>query len=320
MKKMSLKQILLFMTILGLTACAESTPAPRPEPMPTPTLIVITSPPPLPEPTFEKNGSVETDVTYCTPEGLPQKMDVFYPASGGPWPVLFYVHGGGWRAGDKSEGIAWQSMTERGFLVVSINYRLAAEAIKFPAMIEDVKCAVRYLRAHASQYNLDAEHIGAVGVSAGGHLVDLLGLADESAGWDTGEYREQSSRVQAVVTLAGVSDLTLKRGATESAAAMIYYAFDIVPGSALDPVLRAASPVTYVTPDDPPFLIIHGDQDNVVPVEQSIVLEEQLKKAGVPAELIIVGNGTHGIAGENISPTLEAIMNRISAFLDEQLK
>jgi acetyl esterase/lipase len=259
-------------------------------------------------------------VTYCTPDGLPQKMDIYYPTSRGPWPVLLYVHGGGWRAGDKAEGVAWQSMTKRGFLVVSINYRLASEEIKFPAMIEDVKCAVRYLRAHASGYNLDADHIGAVGVSAGGHLVDLLGLADESAGWDTGEYAEQSSRVQAVVTLAGVSDLTLKRGATESAAAMIYYAFDVVPGSTLPPSLIAASPVTYITPDDPPFLIIHGDRDNVVPVEQSIVLEEQLKRAGVPAELIIVRNGTHGIAGEDISPTLEEIMNRIGAFLEEQLK
>jgi acetyl esterase/lipase len=234
--------------------------------------------------------------------------------------VLLYVHGGGWRAGDKSEGMAWQSMTARGFLVVSIDYRLASETIKFPAMVEDVKCAVRFLRAHASQYNLDAEHIGAVGVSAGGHLVDLLGLADESAGWDTGEYTEQSSRVQAVVTLAGVSDLTLKRGATEAAAAMIYYAFDLAPGTALDPVLRAASPVTYITTDDPPFLIIHGDQDNVVPVEQSIVLDEQLKKAGVPAELVIVKNATHGLGGENISPTLEEITNRISAFLEEHLK
>ena len=313
---MDVKRLLIVMTALGLTACAN--PSPTALPLPTPS--EVPSPVPTPIVAFEKAGTIERDVTYCTPNGLPQKMDVYYPASGGPWPVLLYVHGGGWRAGDKSEGIAWQSMTGRGFLVVSINYRLASEEIKFPAMIEDVKCAVRFLRAHASEYNLDPDHIGAVGVSAGGHLVELLGLADESAGWDTGEYTEQSSRVQAVVTLAGVSDLTLKRGATESAAAMIYYAFDIAPGSTLDPVLRAASPVTYITPGDPPFLIIHGDKDNVVPVEQSIVLEEQLKKAGIPAELIIIRNGTHGIAGENISPTLEEITNRISAFLEEQLK
>ena len=313
---MDVKRLLIVMTALGLTACAN--PSPTPLPLPRPSEV----PSPLPTPTFafEKTGTMELDVTYCTPNGLPQKMDIYYPASGGPWSVLLYVHGGGWRAGDKAEGIAWQSMTARGFLVVSINYRLASEKIKFPAMIEDVKCAVRYLRAHASQYNLDAEHIGAVGVSAGGHLVDLLGLADESAGWDTGEYTEQSSRVQAVVTLAGVSDLTLRHGATEAAAAMIYYAFDIAPGSVLDPVLRAVSPVTYITPDDPPFLIIHGDKDNVVPVEQSMVLEEQLKKAGVRAELVIVKNGTHGIGGENVSPTLEEITDRISTFLKEHLK
>jgi acetyl esterase/lipase len=278
------------------------------------------NPSPLPTPTFEKNSAIELDVTYCIPNDAPQQVDIYYPASSGPWPVLLYVHGGGWQAGDKAEGAAWRSLTERGFLVVSVNYRLASDGVKFPAMIEDVKCAVRYLRAHAAQYNLDVGRIGAAGVSAGAHLVDLLGLADEAVGWDTGEYAEQSSRVQAVVTLAGVSDLTLKRGATESMAAMIYYAFDIAPGSALDPVLSAASPVTYITPDDPPFLIIHGDQDNVVPVEQSLVLDEQLKKGGVRSELIIIRNGTHGIYGENISPTGQELSDRITAFLEEHLK
>src|SRR5574341_1502314 len=254
---MSLKHLLILMVVLGMIACAGASQTPST--IPTATAL----PSPIPTPTFQKAGTVEQDVTYCTPNGVPQQMDVYYPAAGGPWPVLLYVHGGGWRAGDKAEGMAWQRMTGRGFLVASINYRLAANDIKFPAMIEDVKCVVRYLRAHARQYNLDVDHIGAVGVSAGGHLVDLLGLADASAGWDVGEYAEQSSRVQAVVTLAGVSDLTLNRGATGSAVAMICYAFDVTPGP-LSSKLVAASPITYITPDDPPFLIIHGDRDDVV--------------------------------------------------------
>ena len=310
---MNARQILIAVTGFGLLACAGISQ------ISVPTVTAIPSPIPTPTFAFEKFGAVELDVTYCTPNGLPQKMDIYYPTSGGPWPVLLYVHGGGWREGDKAEGVAWQRMTERGFLAISVNYRLASAQNKFPVMIEDVKCAVRYLRAHAPQYNLDSAHIGAVGASAGGHLVDLLGLTDPSAGWDTGEYTEQSSRVQAVVTLAGVSDLTLKRGATESAAAMIYYAFDVEPGSS-SPKLIAASPITYITPDDPPFLIIHGDQDDVVPVEQSQVLDEQLKKAGVPAELVIIRNGTHSLTGENTSPTPEEISNQITAFLEEHLK
>ncbi len=96
----------------------------------------------------------------------------------------------------------------QGYLVVSVNYRLAAYNIKFPAMIQDVKCAVRYLRAHAGEYNLDPQRIGALGASAGGHLVALLGTSDKSAGWDVGEYLDQSSRVQAVVAEAVFSDFT----------------------------------------------------------------------------------------------------------------
>ena len=161
-----------------------------------------------------KLGTAERNVTYCTMNDLPQKMDIYYPASGGPWPVIMYVHGGSWYQGDKAEGEGWRGLNEQGFLVVSVNYRLGDYQTKFPAMIEDVKCAVRYLRAHASDYNIDPDHIGAIGASAGGHLVALLGTADESAGWDVGKYLEQSSRVQAVISLAGIADFTRDRKST----------------------------------------------------------------------------------------------------------
>jgi acetyl esterase/lipase len=110
--------------------------------------------------------------------------------------------------GDKSEaGLFASMMTAQGYLVVSINYRLYPAA-QFPAMIQDVKCAVRSLRANAVQYNLDPNRIGAFGVSAGGHLAALLGTTDASVGWDVGEYLDQSSRVQAVIAMAGVMDLS----------------------------------------------------------------------------------------------------------------
>ena len=310
---MNVKHLLIVMTALSLAGCALNAQTPTPFPKATAT------PSPIPTPTFafEKFGAAELDVTYCTPNDIPQQMDIYYPTSGGPWPVLLYVHGGGWSEGDKAEGVSWRTMTEHGFLVVSVNYRLASYENKFPVMIEDVKCAVRYLRAYASQYNLAADHIGAAGASAGGHLVALLGLADEAAGWDTGEYADQSSHVQAVVTLAGPSDFT--RGDYNSATMAIYYAFDEMPGSP-SAKLAAASPVTYISPEDPPFLIIHGDKDSIVPVEQAYVLDEQLKNAGVPSELVIVRNGSHSIDGENISPTEEEISNLLIAFLEKHLK
>lgn len=99
------------------------------------------------------------DVTHCTPNDVPQKMGVYYPSSSGPWPVLVYIHGGGWNESDKAEGIGLRGMNERGFLVISVNYRLAAYDNKFPVMIKDVKCAIRYLHAHAAEYNLDANHL-----------------------------------------------------------------------------------------------------------------------------------------------------------------
>jgi len=294
---------ILLLIGITITACAQ----------------VVSTPTLMPTPTFvpEKFGTAELDITYCTPNDLPQKMDVYYPSTGGPWPAIVYVHGGGWNAGDKAEGAGWRGMTGRGFLVVSVNYRLAAYNSKFPAMIEDVKCAVRYLRAHAAEYNLDINHIGAVGASAGGHLVALLGTADESAGWDSGEYAEQSSRVQAVVSEAGFSDFT--REMYDSISMAIFYAMDEMPGST-NPKTVAVSPITYISPDDPPFLIIHGDSDAIAPLEQAQILDERLKSAGVASTLVIVKNGPHSLTGDNISPTSEAISNMIINFFEEQLK
>ncbi|NJN54357.1 MAG: alpha/beta hydrolase [Anaerolineae bacterium] len=161
-------KIAIGLTFLGLwmlVACGQETAVPTPtltpQPTPTPTLV--------PTPTFDatKFGRAELDVTYCSPDGRDQKLDIYYPTSGGPWPVLFYVHGGSWREGDKAEGEGWRGMNEQGYLVVSVNYRMAAEG-KFPVMIEDVQCAVRYLRAHSADYNLDPNRIAAIGASAVG--------------------------------------------------------------------------------------------------------------------------------------------------------
>ena len=252
-------------------------------------------------------------MTYCTVGESSQKMDVYFPGSGGPWPALVYVHGGSWMHGDKTEAMMFASrMTDRGYLVVSINYRLYP-AGKFPNMIEDVKCAIRSLRAHAGQYNLDQDRIAAVGPSAGGHLVSLLGTTDASAGWDVGEYLDQSSRVQAVIAIAAVTDLT-KNFPSADIEAMRRVGFG-------EDNIVQASPVTHVTADDPPFLLIHGEQDTVVPVEQSQLMYERLMERNIPAQLVIVRNAGHSPIQPDgpATPTLEEIYQTISDFLERYL-
>jgi len=268
-------------------------------------------------------GTTERDVTYCTVDGVALKMDIYYPASAdGLWPVVLYVHGGAWVRGSKSEGAGMGdqfALTAAGFLYVAIDYRLAPE-YKFPAMIEDAKCAVRYLRAHSMEYNLDPERIGALGGSAGGHLVSLLGLSDPSAGWDVGQYLDQSSRVQAVVDYFGPSDLTVSSFDTEENGNNAVEVFGTDDPN--DPALAAASPVTYITSDDPPFLILHGNKDTAVPIAQSQILYDQLTAAGVPATFVIVRNAGHGFAptGGTISPTRQEISQMVVNFFNQHLK
>ncbi len=262
-----------------------------------------------------KLGTVEKDITYCTVNGVALKMDMYYPSeNNGRFPVTMYVHGGGWSSGDKAQGagtIEIPELQKAGFLVVSVNYRLAPEYV-FPTMIEDVKCAVRSLRAHADEYNLDPNRIGVWGGSAGGHLVALLGTTDESAGFDVGEYLEHSSRVQAVVDMFGPADLTVQFQGGYESARRVFGDFDAA----------LASPVTYTTVDDPPFLMLHGEKDALVPIEQSEILLAALQSVGVPAELVPVVNAGHSFKpdGGQISPSRREITQLVVAFFEETLK
>ena len=254
------------------------------------------------------------DVTYCTPDNSPQKMDLYFPNSGGPWPALVYVHGGAWMRGDKAEAAMFaHGMTAQGYLVVSLNYRLYPEG-KFPNMIEDVKCAIRSLRAHAGEFNLDPNRIAAIGPSAGGHLVCLLGTSDPSAGWDVGEYLDQSSRVQAVIAMAPVTDLTRKfpNADIETMRQVGFGEHNVI----------QASPISHVSADDPPFLLIHGEQDTLVPYEQSQLMYDRLVEADVPAQLVIVKNAGHSLiaSGGTAAPTLGEINQIILNFLAQYLK
>jgi len=283
-----------------------STPQPKFTVTPNPTTTPLSA-------RFEHYGATFIDVPYCTTDPA-QKMDVYLPDSGGPWRTLVYVHGGSWMHGDKSEAAMFANViTSLGYLVVSINYRLYPPAT-FPAMIEDVKCAIRSLRARASEYNLDLNRIAAMGASAGGHLVSLLGTTKPQDGWDVGEYLEQSSRVQAVIAMAGVMDLS-RNFPNADIEAMKRVGFG-------EYNVTQASPITYVTPDDPPFLLIHGDQDELVPYEQSQLMYERLIEMHIPAQLIIVKNIGHSFIepDADASPSLWEINQIILEFLAKYLE
>jgi acetyl esterase/lipase len=298
---MKTKLILFALSLLVFfTSCTiRATPIPTVPPTPTP---------------FPYAGQSLTDVTYCTMDGLPQKMDIYFPSSGGPWPVVVHVHGGAWMRGDKSEAAGLgAALNADGYVVAAVNYRLYPAA-RFPAYIEDVKCAVRFLRAHAAEYNLDPNRFAAVGASAGGHLVALLGTSDQSAGFDVGEYLDQSSRVQAVIDISGPSDLSQDFQNGDLATLMI-----VAFGSKQ---IAAASPVTHVTSDDSPFLILHGDNDGVVEVAHAYILNDALVAAGVPVTLVIVKNGDHSLtaADGSATPTQEEIWQMELDFLRANLK
>ena len=269
-----------------------------------------------------KAGSTLQDLTYCTTEdGLELKLDISYPQElENPAALVLYVHGGGWTSGDKNSGVGRifiPALLENGFIVASVNYRLAPEH-PFPAQIEDVKCALRYLRANAETYQIDPLRIGALGGSAGGHLVALLGTTDEEAGWDSGEYAIQSSRVQAVVDLYGPADLTqMELGKHLSLGEKV---FGVT--SPDDPILEAYSPVHYISPDDPPFLILQGTEDRLVPPDQSQLLFDQLTSAGVAAELVMVENAGHGFVpnGGAIKPGRKELIRSVVDFFNTYLK
>ena len=299
-------------------APATHTPTTIPAYTPTPTFI------PTPVPTFaiQKLGTIELDIPYCATEATislkadVRTMDIRYPSSLGPWPVIIYLHGGSWYQGDKSESAGWHFLTGADFLVVSVNYRLADGQVKFPKMIQDIKCAVRDLRANAVHYNLDPQRMAVIGWSAGAHLAGLLATADESAGWDVGAYLDQSSRVQAVVSIAGIADLSGEMG--QALADDITFAFG-QPGGISSRELTIASPVTYISPDDPPFFIIHGTLDEVVRFEQSEILYARLIEAGVPSSFLMVKNAYHSLRGPEASMSRFDIKMLVYAFLVERL-
>lgn len=316
-----MKRLFSFLAVLSSAAlaCGFLTPPA--------TVAVLTVQPSTPQPANPSRptrndpsasaSKVQKDITYCTVDGVELKMDIYDPKNAtGITPLVVYIHGGGWSSGSKNGGagiVDAYALLDAGFTVASLDYRLAPQ-YKMPAMIEDVKCAIRSLRAHASDYNIDPYKIGVWGGSAGGHLVNMLGTSDQSAGFDVGEYLDQSSRVQAVVDMFGPTDLTIEfSGGYAGLKDKVFGDFSAV----------QASPVTYISADDPPFLILQGNADQVVPLSQSQGFYDKLTAAGVSAELVIVQNAGHAfkpMTAQPINPTREEITQRVVAFFNKHLR
>jgi acetyl esterase/lipase len=235
----------------------------------------------------------DLDVVYGTGGGMPLVLDLYAPREPrGPTPALVFIHPGGWYFGWKEDmrQVA-RAFAQWGYVTVAVDYRLAPQA-KFPAQIEDVKCAVRWLRAHAGQYGIDPRRVAAVGVSAGAHLALLLGLTEPADGLEgQGGHPEQSSRVQAVVSLMGPTDLS-RPCLSLVADALVAHRAGATREEMLD-AYRRASPITYVRKGAPPVLALHGTADAVVPFAQAYRLHAALKGVGATTYLVPMEDRNH---------------------------
>jgi acetyl esterase/lipase len=253
-----------------------------------------------------------------TTQPRPLRLDLYLPAGTPPFPLVVWVHGGGWQAGDRalSAGHPALRQRERGYAVASLEYRLSGEAL-FPAQIQDCKAALRYLRANAGTYGLAGDRVAAWGSSAGGHLVALLGTSGGVAALeDAGQGHEgQSSRVHAVVDWFGPTDFLLQppghHQADSPESRLLGCDIDECPGR-----VALANPVSHVDPADPPFFIQHGTRDAVVDIAASELMHSSLLAAGVESTLVRLEGAGHG------GPEFSAAANvaRIEAFLDRQLR
>ena len=264
-----------------------------------------------------------SDLEYARVGGHSLKLDVYTPEdpASEARPLVVWIHGGAWRAGSKNRCPAIR-LVKRGYTVASIGYRLSQTAL-FPAQIQDCKAAIRWLRAHASTYGIDPERIGVWGSSAGGHLVALLGtsggvesLSDPEMGNAT-----QSSRVQAVCDFYGPTDLLQMDAHALENAPFKHDAVDspesqLVGGPIQEHPERVAraNPITYVSVDDPPFLIVHGDQDRLVPWHQSKLLAQALETAGVEYHFHTAKGFGHGFRRD------QGIAEMVDRFFDRVLK
>lgn len=231
------------------------------------------------------------DVPYVKDAHERQKLDIAFSKKGAAHPLLVWIHGGAFMGGDKAENHAvWAELMKSGYAVATINYRLSGDA-KWPAQITDCKAAIRFLRAHAKDYNIAPGRIAVWGSSAGGHLAALVGTSGAARKLDVGENLDQSSAVSCAVDMFGPIDFEKMPQFTspDSPEARMW---GKATSDALD-LAREACPITYLSKETPPILIFHGDTDGVVNISQSRIFDAAMKKAGAPGEFITLPGVGH---------------------------
>lgn len=265
-------------------------------------------------PALRPSAKVTKDVIFARVAGTTLRLDASVPDGPGPHPAVLLVHGGGWQGGDKSNFRSlFDPLTRAGYAWFSVNYRLAPKH-PFPACVDDVETAIQWVKAHAAEYNVDPDRIALLGESAGGHLASLV-VARAGA--------DSPLRPASVVAFYAPSDLSALAAATQARGISItpilrnLFGRSEMDDTARD-LLKAASPLTYVQAGLPPFLLLHGTADQLVPIAQSTAFQAACQAVGVPCDLVTVRGGPHGMSLWNlIDPTYK---DKILAFLDATLK
>ncbi len=238
------------------------------------------------------------DVIYATVDGMPLGLDLYLPRVSGRMPLVVWVHGGAWRAGNKNAGVPMQ-FVDAGFAVASLDFR-ASTVAPFPANVHDIKGAIRFLRANAATYGYATDRIAISGASSGGHLAALVGVTNghhELEGTVGGNV-DESSDVQAILDYFGASNLTtILKQSTEFGFGVREPALKLLLGATPDEVpalAKLASPVTHVDRSDPPLLLLHGDQDPQMPINQAHELQGAYEDAGLDVAFDVVHGAAHG--------------------------
>jgi acetyl esterase/lipase len=235
-----------------------------------------------------------SDLVYATVDGKALGLDLHMPTGPAVPYLVVYLHGGAWSAGDKTQFPAF--LVDEGHAVASLDFRSTNEA-PFPANVQDIKAGIRYLRANAGKYGYRADHITVMGASSGGHLAALVGTTNGDTRLEgaEGANRETSSAVQAIVSYFGASNLTtILAQSTPGGLEVRVPALQRLLGAPPDQkpeLARLASPVFHVDAGDPPLLLLHGDQDAQMPINQSHELDGAYRKAGLPVEFFVL----HGV-------------------------
>ncbi len=266
------------------------------------------------------------DVVYSALPGFrPMIVDIYMPKDTAPKPLILYIHGGGWMGGHTRHSGALSDFPEvlarlasEGFVVASLEYRLSGEA-PFPAQLQDARAAIRFLKANAAKYGIDASRVGVWGGSAGGHLTGLIATSCGETGVDPAPAPAGSECVQAAVTWYGVFDfapMLKKAAAAPNPTSAEYSLLRCRPEDCTAEQVAAVSPVAHVDRNDPPMLLIHGEKDSVVDVSQSHMMEARLRSVGVPVDAIYIPGVDHSFVGATPEETRAATLKATNATFD----